>query len=468
MMTASHLRAIPAIVLALLLAAAAGAEATPDWAGLLMPEAGIAGLAALPSPLGLGELERLGLEASGVAEADMASRLGALGALLSELAADPEVAGAGGEAAKAEACLAFLHRRAFSRYEYASTTLDRLLDTGRYNCVSSACLYLIACRSLGLEVSGVRTTDHAFCVVHAEGRDYDVETTNPYGFDPGSKKEFADAFGKATGYRYVSPGNYAARRPIGEKELFALILSNRIASAEEKGDFRGALGLSASYAALVPGAEGRSLLLDCVGNMAAALASGGAKSAGAEGLEAFVRAAMAELGPDKRLAELLEAAVSNRIQAALAAAFATAGAQDGAWRALVAEAEARRDAGEIGAKGCSDLITYAYSAAAQRLGARQDWLGAAAIAQEGVQRLAAAAPRDRRLEGIAATCISNYVAVSHNAFAALYNGGRYAEALASIEEAIAALGKSGLASPGSRDAAALAADRDTAKRAIAR
>ena len=64
--------------------------------------------------------------------------------------------------------------------------------------------------------------------VLVNGQQIDVETTNPFGFNPGARKDFTDSFGKVTGFAYVPPGNYSDRRSIGEKELLSLILYNRV------------------------------------------------------------------------------------------------------------------------------------------------------------------------------------------------------------------------------------------------
>jgi tetratricopeptide (TPR) repeat protein len=91
----------------------------------------------------------------------------------------------------------------------------------------------------------VKTIDHAFCTVEVKGAPVDVETTSPYGFDPGSKKEFKDAFGKVTGFSYVPPSDYRDRKQIGEKELLALIAYDRASVEIQKGDFRNAVRDSA-------------------------------------------------------------------------------------------------------------------------------------------------------------------------------------------------------------------------------
>jgi hypothetical protein len=138
----------------------------------------------------------------------------------------------------------------------------------------------------------VVTRDHAFVTVEAGEETIDVETTNPYGFDPGNRREFHDAFGKATGFVYVPAKNYRERMDIDCLELVSLILHNRIADLESRGRFAESVPLAVNRAALlssIEGHEGRrertvyseffddpqTVLLDRIFNYAAALLSAG-------------------------------------------------------------------------------------------------------------------------------------------------------------------------------------------------
>ncbi len=132
-----------------------------------------------------------------------------------------------------EAVLYYLHERLFTRYLEPQTLINVTLDTGNYNCVSSAVIYAIAARHAGMPVRGVVTPDHAFCRVIEDGVGTDVETTNPYGYNPGQKREFTNAFGQ-TGFTYVPPGKYHLRTDIDEKELIGLILQNRISRLQRQ------------------------------------------------------------------------------------------------------------------------------------------------------------------------------------------------------------------------------------------
>lgn len=143
-------------------------------------------------------------------------------------------------APRAEALLQFLHKRLKS-YSTNQTRLDVLVDRGTYNCVSSAVAYMILGRDAGLDVQAVATTDHAFALVRLADRDVDVETTTPFGFDPGTKTEFVNSFGQ-TGFAYVPPGNYSQRKTIGDRQLLGLLVQNRMADFQREGKAEEAVG----------------------------------------------------------------------------------------------------------------------------------------------------------------------------------------------------------------------------------
>jgi hypothetical protein len=215
-------------------------------------------LAALREPLPVETIVDASLEFSGAQDEASAAAKEKLSDLLVRFRA--EVADVTAQGDLAERALTFLHKNLLTSYSVLQTRVDTALETGVYNCVSSAVLYMIVARSVGLSVSGVRTTDHAFCSVLVNGQQIDVETTNPAGFNPGSKKEFTDSFGKLTGYSYVPPGNYRDRRSIGEKELLSLILYNRVSEYGDSRAFRDALQPAVSSFTLMGTDETRQVM----------------------------------------------------------------------------------------------------------------------------------------------------------------------------------------------------------------
>ena len=154
---------------------------------------------------------------------------------------------------KAEFILRFMHKNLLKTYSLIQTKIGVLLSNGKFNCVSSAALYMILCGSAGLNVRGVMTKDHAFTILRIGESDIDVETTNPYGFDPGSRKEFHDHFGRVTGFAYVPVHKYRDRQTISRIELVSLILKNRIAGLESIGKYADAIPIAVDRAALLMG-----------------------------------------------------------------------------------------------------------------------------------------------------------------------------------------------------------------------
>ena len=154
---------------------------------------------------------------------------------------------------RAEFILGFMHKNLLKSYSHNQTRIGALLSNGRFNCVSSAVLYMILCRSAGLYVRGVMTKDHAFTILRIGESDIDVETTNLYGFDPGNRKEFSDHFGRVTGFAYVPAHNYRDRQTIGQIELVSLILNNRIAELESSGNYADAVPLAVDRTVLLMG-----------------------------------------------------------------------------------------------------------------------------------------------------------------------------------------------------------------------
>lgn len=69
-------------------------------------------------------------------------------------------------------------------YDYEQSRLMGIFETGEYNCISSALLYAVMARELGLAVEGVMMPTHAFIQLNLPGgTPVDVETTSPGGFD---------------------------------------------------------------------------------------------------------------------------------------------------------------------------------------------------------------------------------------------------------------------------------------------
>jgi hypothetical protein len=384
---------------------------------------------------------------------------------------------------RGEYVLSYLHKQFLKSYSALQTRLDTLLQNGRYNCVSSAVLYLILARAVDLDVRGVVTKDHAFATLRAGEDSWDVETTNPYGFEPGSRREFHDQFGKLTGFAYVPARNYRDRTAIGPLELVSLILSNRIAEAEARGRFGDAVVFAVNRAALLANREEpeegffsspQKDLTDRLLNYGAFLLRGNREE------EALRWAAYAGARyPDERWQGYIFAVVNNRVvkliqggSFAEARDFLAAGKPllsgenfrrldlvltDGelTFRAgklsVPAEGEeilsavSRAEAeGRLGGKRAAELRVFAIlktaellslSSSSRRDGGNtgRDWLAGIAWMEEAQKRYG----RDSRIEREIRNYRANRAVEFHNRFAAAFNRRNLDEARRILDEALA-------------------------------
>lgn len=194
-----------------------------------------------PSPLTPQQITELGLKFSGEDPQEISQSVAELETWFHVLQA--KLGGLEG-AALGDTLLKLLHQDFLTQYQSEQTRLDQLLKTGNYNCVSSALVYLILGRRLGLTVEAVEVPSHAFCRVLVGSTWVDVETTTAQGWDPGTKKTFHDEFGHVTGYSYVPPGEYTQRRNLDARGLLGLVLQNRCSLLQKQGLFSQAIPLA--------------------------------------------------------------------------------------------------------------------------------------------------------------------------------------------------------------------------------
>lgn len=137
-----------------------------------------------------------------------------------EVAARKAVDGVETPREKGERLLKFLHDGPMSKgYESQQTDLHLVLDTGKFNCVSSAVVYNVIGRRLGLDLRAVEIPEHVFSILYDGDKPIDVETTNARGFDPTDDQASAKRVTKAQ--RHANN-----RREIGETGLAAIIAYN--------------------------------------------------------------------------------------------------------------------------------------------------------------------------------------------------------------------------------------------------
>ena len=382
---------------------------------------------------------------------------------------------------KAEYILTFMHSNFLKRYSLYQTRVDTLLSFGTYNCVSSAALYIIFCNSAGLRTSAVITKEHAFVIVHIDGLDIDVETTNRYGFDPGNRKEFHDQFGKLTGFSYVPAQNYRDRQTIENIELISLILNNKISDYERRSNFADPVPLAVDRAALLLGSsfevteqayaseflftDPRRDLMDRLLNYGASLLKSNKEE---EGIRWAVSAS-ARYSDPVRWNNFLHAAVNNRIARfirdrkikeaedflennkshiskadydQLDSVIADADlliranniitAADG--DAVVSGIEQARNGGRISEKRASELLTFAIQKTASLLCASpgRNWRAAIAYLEKALYQYGV----NRDLEQTMRTYKNNLAAEYHNRFAAEWNKKNYGAAEQILNEGL--------------------------------
>jgi hypothetical protein len=267
-------------------------------------------------------------------------------------------------------------------------------------------------RSVGLSVTGVRTSDHAFCSVLVNGQPVDVETTNPLGYNPGAKKDFTDSFGKVTGYSYVPPGNYGDRHAIGEKELLSLILVNRVAVSIENRTFRDALQPAVSAFTLVGTDDSRQVLTVALSDFAGSLSNRKDYSQGVQ----FIETVKASFGGIVDLESLRRDMYHN-------------------WAVSLVDANTLTDADALLAQpvtrtvlGDADWLDLSMAVVERKAAAESGTTGyasAAAIVADGLKKLGRQPP-----------LLQNYEAYVHNAFAQLYNVRKLTDARAVVDQGL--------------------------------
>jgi len=382
---------------------------------------------------------------------------------------------------KAEFILNYMHKNVLKSYSLYQTRLDTLLSNGRFNCVSSAVLYVILCKSAGIDTSGVMTKDHAFVIVHTGGQDIDVETTNTFGFDPGNRKEFHDSSGKITGFAYVPPQNYRERQTINQIELISLILNNRIGDFERSNNFAASVPLSVDRATLLLGdsysltseiSTSEFLFIDPRKDLMDRLLNYGASLLKNNREEECIRWAVfaSSTYPDNnRWQELFMAAVNNRISRFIkerkisearifldnqkthindsnysqldalivdadilnrANNFKTSAEGD----EIIADIEKARGGGRLDEKRAAELLTYTIQKTALVLCAPplRDWRAAIRYLETSISKYGA----NRELEQSIRTYKGNLVADYHNRFAAEWNKKNFDEAERILNEGL--------------------------------
>lgn len=165
------------------------------------------------------------------------------------------------------------HSAFFKSYNRICFTASELKDYKRYDCVSASIMYSILLTRNNVKFTPVETTDHVLVKVDLSDKSVDVETTNYYGFDPGTKKEFKANFSKTTGFTYVNAQKYHLRRDIDTKQMFSLVLQNRISLLTQKKKYMEATELAYMYKLMRNDEEGDKSYNSALYNLAGYLSA---------------------------------------------------------------------------------------------------------------------------------------------------------------------------------------------------
>lgn len=129
---------------------------------------------------------------------------------------------------RGDALLKWLHAGPLKGgYRSHQTRVSTVLSDKTYNCVSSAAVYNVLGRRLGLDLRAIEVPDHAFSILYVGRLHYDVETTTKNGFAPARNPAVLKELQQKKGFRYIPERNRDKRREIGELGLAAIIYYNR-------------------------------------------------------------------------------------------------------------------------------------------------------------------------------------------------------------------------------------------------
>lgn len=183
------------------------------------------------------------------------------------------------EKEKAEFALIYSFDRLLKKFKTDQSDVGYTIDSGFYNCVSSCVIYVYFLKALNISFEIFETADHVFVEVFAGGNRIRVETTNPYGFNPGEKKQSPDS----DKYFVASPKNYVGQKLVDDRRLVGMIYNNRVSVLFKNKNYEQAYVLSEEAAKVQGYSDEAFVLLNKAGsNLCGAYAR---KGQGAEALK---------------------------------------------------------------------------------------------------------------------------------------------------------------------------------------
>ena len=376
---------------------------------------------------------------------------------------------------RAEKILSAMYENILLAYKDGQTKISVMFADGSYNCVSSSVLYLALAKACGLDVRGQVTPNHAFCTLYVTDGSgggktkIDVETTNPYGFNPGVRRNVqVDASGGGR-YTVVPKRNYSGRYEVEDRVFVSLIGSNVAADYDKAGNWYKSVPMAGACVAFTQGCKDSSkrnregLETTCT-NFVVSLQR--EKQFGR--IVEWLDLVLARWGAEKKLKNTYENSVSNYVVVLCKTGSFAAAREclDQRREKIGVQVQARIEQqifeSEVqwhldASRSDDEAIAYLQSirssemAQASRNAAKikqrleQHWLNKINAAQADGDFLYAAAIADQGMADVGSSgilssakrnCFHNYDAFYHNKFADLANKKRYEEALDVLNEGL--------------------------------
>lgn len=372
-------------------------------------------------------------------------------------------------AERGEAVLRLMYRDVLKKYVLTESSITALFQEGQYNCVSATLLYVALAKEAGLETVIYKTTDHSFCAIKTEDRLIEVETTNPYGFDPGTKKAIPAQKKGATSWAVIPQRYYNNKQIISDRVLASLVGGNISTLAMKRNDYALAVPLSIAryeftYKEDTTAAKEVKREFDVVATnyvshlqrqgrplaalkwMAAALAQWESSDIWQDCIDVVVHNSVVSYLNQSKVEQAQEiyAGWSQRLtertreEVALNIFIGTmdAGTKDvepAQALAFLRTMEQHPAASTIkGAAKLKENREYVWQSQVKALVDQQQFLEAAAVARQGAQSLGTS----KLLSNLEKQCLNNHAVTVHNKYAALFNQGRYQEALEVVQQGL--------------------------------
>ncbi len=358
---------------------------------------------------------RAALLASGSSDGEIAAHMEALDSLWTKFQGQIDPLASAEE--RADAILLFIYRNILSKYNFYQTRVDEALKSGVYNCVSSAILFMYFAKRAAIPVCACETPRHAFCMIFDENGGIDVETTNPYGVNPG-KKRGQDLGGGKTQYITVPAKDYAGRRQVDDRRVIGMVYNNLIVQLQKKKLNAQSVGLAVdAYEVQGHSNAARNDLEACILNAASDLSAAGKEE---DALE-LVLSARETFGPSPNWENRLRLSRYN---------LALAKINSLPFEEALEAVDAGREG--LGEENFAELKEYVYLLNEQNLSRKNNWPKALEIIKRGLEEF----PKSQKLLRHQSILAQNWAIDFHNAAADLYNAGKREEAVATVRRGL--------------------------------